>query len=363
MGIESAPLLIDSRKTPPRALSDLEKKYLASLTTLGRIDRVIEESMKQGVLVHFGGLYTLVRDLALAGVITSPEVREHFDPRQDPKTKQAPSDKYRLKAPSSVQDLSAMPFFRNLPSTAVERLWAGAKKVGVAAGKNLFEEGDSSREMYLLIAGNMGLYRRAPEGGQIRINEFIPGAVFGEGAFLTGNPRAGTVKAMQESELLAFTLPSDDFAAHLDTAKVKNMQPRMWALNAVMRSDSLRLLPAESIDQLIFSGRTVDFKENATIFKEDGMGRSFFVVINGSVSITQKGKTINVMKPGSCFGEIALFFSKEKRTASAIAQTAVSLLEIDRETFYKLLINNLALAREVERGALERLQNDRKRAQ
>ncbi len=362
MGIESAPLLIDSRKIPPRALSELEKKYFASLSNLGRIDRVIEESMKQGVLVHFGGLYNLVRDLALAGVITSPEVREHFDPRTDPKTKQAATDKYRLKAPGSVQDLAAMPFFRNLPPEAIERLWAGAKRVTITNGKNLFEEGATSREMYLLVAGHMGLYRRAPEGGQIRINEFIPGAVFGEGAFLTGNPRTGTVKAMQDSELLAFTLPSEDFAAHLDTAKVKNMQPRMWALNAVLRSESLRLLPAESIDQLIFSGRTIDFKENATIFKEDSIGRSFFVIINGSVAITQKGRTINVMKPGSCFGEIALFFSKEKRTASVIAQTAVSLLEIDRDTFYKLLVNNLALAREVERGALERLQNDRKRA-
>lgn len=363
MGIESAPLQIDARKTLPRALNDLEKKYLSALTTNGRIDKMIEESMSRGILVHFGGLYALVRDLAFSGVITNAEVRAHFDPQSALRAKTGVPDKYRLKAPATSVELAGMPFFRNLPPVATERLWSTAQKVTVPTGKTLFEEGDTSREMYLLISGQMALYRKAPEGGQIRINEFIPGAVFGEGAFLTGSPRAGSVKATTDAELFAFSLPSEDFAAHLDAAKVRNMQPRMWALNAVMRSDSLRLLPAESIDQLIFSGRTIDFKEGATIFKEEALGRSFFVVINGAVSISQKGKVINVMKAGSCFGEIALFFSKEKRTAAAIAQTAVSLLEIDRETFYKLLVNNLALAREVERTALERLQNDRKRSQ
>jgi len=361
MSFESSLIQFNYSAPLPRDLSELEKKYVSALKKVGRIDRMIEEEMNRGVLIHFGGLVELLRMMSEAGCITNPEVKSFFLLTAEATEGGGISQGYNTKPPTSWKELAQCPFFRNLPQPAVELLWKNSKDLRLEQGQVLFAEGDLSRDIYLTLKGNIGLYRSTPQGGKIRINEFAPGSVFGEGGFLLGNPRAGTVRTMTAGEVKSFRLPSEEFALHLDTQKVESIQPKMWALNAVLKSESLRLLPADSIDQLLFSGKSLTAQEGTAIFKEGDLGRSLFILISGSVVISQNSKVINVMKAGDCFGEIALFFSKEQRTATASAQTTCNLLEIERSAFYALLSKNIALASEIEAIALKRLENDRKR--
>jgi CRP-like cAMP-binding protein len=67
------------------------------------------------------------------------------------------------------------------------------------------------------------------------------------------------------------------------------------------------------------------------------------------------------MKPGDSFGEIALFFSGEKRTATVVCQSDCTLLEIKRNMFYSLLQRNIALGAEMENVALSRISKDKAR--
>jgi CRP-like cAMP-binding protein len=77
--------------------------------------------------------------------------------------------------------------------------------------------------------------------------------------------------------------------------------------------------------------------------------------------VSQKGKSIRVLSQGDCFGEMALIINQGKRTATVKAQTEVIAMEIPSEKFYKLLSENLWLACEFERIALERWQKDKDR--
>lgn len=358
MSIETQVLQFDPFAKPRGTLSALQIEYFTLLRRLKRIDLLVEHYMQKGLLVHFRALSELLRELSQSKVITNPELKNYFtDHASLPPAEQA----YQTKAPSNAEELAKCPFFKSLPAQVLALLWNRKKLVALKSGQTLFQEGEESRDLYLTAKGWLGLYRKTDSGGVTRINDFREGAVFGEGGFLLGQPRAGTVRALVDSEVLTFSIPEMDFNEHLNVDRVKSIQPRLWALNSVLKSETLRLLPAESIDQLVFSGELRQFKEGENLFREGDTGKSLFIVINGSAVVSQGGKSINVMKPGDSFGEIALFFSGEKRTATVHCQSDCTLLEIKRNMFYSLLQRNIALGAEMEGVALSRISKDKAR--
>jgi cGMP-dependent protein kinase len=76
---------------------------------------------------------------------------------------------------------------------------------------------------------------------------------------------------------------------------------------------------------------SVHFEKGETIFREGEPGHSFFLVVEGSVSIVGKGETIAQIGEGGCFGEGA-FLTEEVRGSTAIAQEDVVLFELEKES-------------------------------
>src|SRR5213592_4085436 len=74
-------------------------------------------------------------------------------------------------------------------------------------------------------------------------------------------------------------------------------------------------------------------KEMAT---EGDRGREFFVLLDGEADVTKGGSSINTMKKGDFFGEIALV-TKMPRTATVTATTDVDVLVINERDFDALL--------------------------
>jgi CRP-like cAMP-binding protein len=80
----------------------------------------------------------------------------------------------------------------------------------------------------------------------------------------------------------------------------------------------------------------VEFMPGAAIVKEGSPGDSFFVVAQGQAKVTAKGRTIRRLLPGDYFGEIALLDGGE-RTATVASETPMTLVEIKRSAFTKLV--------------------------
>jgi CRP/FNR family transcriptional regulator, cyclic AMP receptor protein len=92
-------------------------------------------------------------------------------------------------------------------------------------------------------------------------------------------------------------------------------------------------------------------KEMAT---EGDRGREFFVLLKGNADVTKDGKSINTMKEGDFFGEIALV-TKMPRTATVTATTDVDVLVITERDFDALLKQAPEIGRRIAEALAERV--------
>ncbi|MGC8766430.1 MAG: Crp/Fnr family transcriptional regulator [Brevinematia bacterium] len=87
----------------------------------------------------------------------------------------------------------------------------------------------------------------------------------------------------------------------------------------------------------------VKFKEGSIIFCEFEPGGEMYIIKEGKVRISkiqnQKEKIIDIIGPGEMFGEMALI-DNERRTATIIAETDVTLIRVDRDNFEMLAKTN-----------------------
>jgi NTE family protein len=79
---------------------------------------------------------------------------------------------------------------------------AEAESVDLAAGENLFAEGDPGDALYCIVSGSLGVYV-AGQAGELQLKALIrPGETVGEMALISGEPRSATVTAIRDSSLL-----------------------------------------------------------------------------------------------------------------------------------------------------------------
>ena len=93
------------------------------------------------------------------------------------------------------------------------------------------------------------------------------------------------------------------------------------------------------------------FKFGQTIFKEGEPGNRLFIISEGEVRISRTipgsgEEALAVLKPGACFGEMAIF-DRSERSTNAITNTSCTLLTIARSDFELLLDFNRDVAYKV----------------
>ncbi|MCV2395148.1 DHA2 family efflux MFS transporter permease subunit, partial [Actinotalea sp. M2MS4P-6] len=94
-------------------------------------------------------------------------------------------------------DLGDVPLVAALPEAARRRVESASRLVEVPAGQDLVREGDPGGSAFVVRRGRLEVF----VGGR-RIRELGPGAVLGELALLTGEPRSATVRARRDATVL-----------------------------------------------------------------------------------------------------------------------------------------------------------------
>ncbi len=105
--------------------------------------------------------------------------------------------------------LRAVPLFRTLDNQALADLAARAEEVHVAAGTTIFSKGSFGTTLFVVARGAVLVHDHAHE-----LRHLGPGAVFGELAAITPEPRTASVTATTESSLLQ--LSQADLTALVD---------------------------------------------------------------------------------------------------------------------------------------------------
>lgn len=96
------------------------------------------------------------------------------------------------------------------------------------------------------------------------------------------------------------------------------------------------------------------FTAGQAFFKVGEPGEAMYVVVEGEVDLTLRGKHLETVSPGGIFGEMALIDHKP-RSADATAKTAGRIAVIDQKRFLFLLRNSPFFAIEVMSIMADRL--------
>jgi CRP-like cAMP-binding protein len=97
-----------------------------------------------------------------------------------------------------------------------------------------------------------------------------------------------------------------------------------------------------------------EFRRGQTIFSEGERGASMYVVLEGDVTLSVKGKEVEQLGPGGVLGEMALL-DAEPRSATAIAAADCKLVPIDQKRFTFLVQQTPHFALQIMRVIADRL--------
>ncbi len=99
------------------------------------------------------------------------------------------------------ETLHSVPFFRHLSPTQIEQLVAKGRYHTVAPDHMVFREGDLSNSMFILLDGEVRVWKEGKGSAPIELQRFHSGTFFGELALLDNQPRTASVSTVAASQL------------------------------------------------------------------------------------------------------------------------------------------------------------------
>lgn len=109
--------------------------------------------------------------------------------------------------------------------------------------------------------------------------------------------------------------------------------------------------------QIALIADEIDFDSGKTLIREGERGRQFFVIIDGSVKVSKKGRTVQIRGGSEFFGEIALL-SDAQTNATVTATSPLRALVVVDHRFRGLIEKSPGIQLRVLRSLAERLAPD-----
>lgn len=145
--------------------------------------------------------------------------------------------------------ISSVKIFRHIAPDDLKQLLPFAKRLDFATGECVLREGDTSRELFVVLAGEFVLLQKSPSGAKKIVSERYPGDTFGELAFCDGEPRDVSAYTLRDGVLLAFSpyhIPQNQhLALQLYTNLARELSRRLRNSNqiALTNEDAFKTAP------------------------------------------------------------------------------------------------------------------------
>lgn len=343
-------------------LDPLQIEILDLMQRGSSVEEIVQHFFRQGICVPFARLREMLKFLVDENLMLNASVRDQFERGSYDR----PGILRRLAVwlfppPAEPlildQELRELPFFRTLKEGILSAFCGAGQILSLPAGTLVCRAGARRRNLYVLLRGE-AVVRRENE----RIAHLSQGAVFGEVGFFLNEPRSADVITMCPSVVARISYIPGIFDSLIKKEQARDLQKRFWVVHALLRSPLFREMPGDCFDALIFSGEIKSVPAGKAVCRMGEPGLSCYIVVQGEVTVSQNGSEIRRLGQGDCFGELALIASGGARTADVTTESETVLLEIPAPGFYRLLGQNLYLACEFERVALNRIRDDRTRS-
>ncbi|MBI1965147.1 MAG: cyclic nucleotide-binding domain-containing protein [Betaproteobacteria bacterium] len=233
------------------------------------------------------------------------------------------------------------------PDVARAFFESAGKPESVARGGILLSENQQGGKMYYLLEGEIGLARAGKTIDIVKAGEII-----GEMAVVSQLPRTATAVARAPCRVIALE------AGQFKGAIQKMPEFALMLLNIIinrLRLTIARLAVTGALPDGEMSRESAVFDAaflarlrqeldrepahnplNKVIMREGEAGIFMYIVAEGRVAVSIKGKVVERVGPGGVFGEMALV-DQSPRAATATAETDCYLLTVNRNDFLALV--------------------------
>lgn len=246
--------------------------------------------------------------------------------------------------------LARVKLLAELPKWDLARLAQALQSESFKDGEKVIEQGQVGEKFYLIREG----HAEALANDQVVKKYENEGEYFGELALLDDSPRAATVVARGNLQLLSLSKVA--FQNVLGRLYIKLQKDAMLTYSLVVNEDELkkrrevlhdflstnwilRKLSESSRNEIIAEMFTQTFEDDKPIITEGTAGELLYVVMAGKVAVGREnsGKFdgFATLEPGTVFGELAILY-KIKRTCSVKAIGTVVVEAVSRETVLRI---------------------------
>jgi CRP/FNR family cyclic AMP-dependent transcriptional regulator len=107
---------------------------------------------------------------------------------------------------------------------------------------------------------------------------------------------------------------------------------RQATVDRLQSVDQLRDCTRTQLEEVARLAERVQVGEGEVLAREGRIGREFFLILSGTVAVTQKGRPVNTLGPGEVFGELAAM-NPGPRHATVTALSDLDMLIIGPREF------------------------------
>jgi CRP-like cAMP-binding protein len=248
----------------------------------------------------------------------------------------------------ALSTLGSAELFGALEEAQRNRLVQSVELVDLAAGENLFQQGDLADSMYVVAIGEViAVATEAEANERVELARLKSGQFFGEIGLLSNQPRQAGIVAAEETSLLKF--PRDAIMALVeeDPRFLRSLMRflRMRLVETLMLTSPL-FLPFGPEDratlQRLFRFLEVDVGTQVVVEGERSDG--LYVLVTGeAAAVCGPDETLlGLLGPGDVFGEMSLLQQKPA-VASVVIQDKAFVLRLPDRYFMEVLMMHPAL--------------------
>ena len=116
-----------------------------------------------------------------------------------------------------------------------------------------------------------------------------------------------------------------------DLEKLESEESLRGKFNSLQRLGFFRGFNDAELWGLVRASNWQSYVPGQVIIREGDIDHSFYILLSGVVTVEKNGQVVDSLKEGDCFGEMG-FLSRTQRTASVIAKTDTSIIQLNAAT-------------------------------